>query len=111
MLSPINTANYDSQPTSAETEVFNQIKKSGNRKEQLKKVSAEFEAVFVTKMISLLDKTVEKEDGVFGQEGSFLKNFKSYMYTEMGRDIAKNPRTSFGFAQQIYKQMEKSLGE
>ena len=111
MLTPINTSSYESQPTSAEIEVYNQIKRSGDKKEQLKKVSAEFEAVFVTKMISLMDKTVEKEDGVFGQEGNFLKNFKSYMFTEMGRDIAKNPRTSFGFAQQIYKQMEKSMGE
>ncbi len=111
MLSPINTANYDSQPTSAEVEVFNQIKRAGNKKEQLKKVASEFESVFVTKMISLLDKTVEKEDGVFGQEGNFLKNFKSFMFAEMGREIAQNPRTSFGFASQIYKQMEKSLGE
>ena len=108
---PISTVNYDSQPTSAEIQVFNQIKKSGNQKEQLKKVSSEFEAVFVTKMITLLDKTVEKEEGVFGQEGNFLKNFKSFMFTEMGRDIAHNPKTSFGFAEQIYKQMEKGLGE
>lgn len=111
MLSPINTANFDSQPTSAETEVYNQIKRSGNKKEQLKKAASEFEAVFVTKMISLMDQTVDKDGGAFGDEGNFLKNFKSYMFTEMGRDMAKNPRTSFGFAQQIYKQMEKSLGE
>ena len=101
----------DSQPSTPETEIFNQIKRSGSSKEQLKKVATEFEAIFATKLLSTMDLTVDKEGGAFGGEGEFMKTFKSYMYNEMGRDIAKNPQTSLGFASQIYKQMEKSVGE
>lgn len=109
MVTPLNIANIDTQASTPENAILNQIKKSGSSKEQLKKVASEFEAVFVTKMISLMDQTVDKEGGAFGDEGNFLKNFKSYMFNEMGRDIAKNSKTSFGFAAQIYKQMEGSL--
>ncbi len=99
----------DSQPSSAESQIFSKIKGCASSKEQLKKVANEFESIFVSKMLTELDKTVEKEEGEFGGEGDFLKTFKSFMFNEMGRDIAKNPRTSFGFASQIYKQMEKAL--
>lgn len=110
MITPA-TSQYmiDTQPTSSETEIYNQIKRTGSQKEQLKKVSAEFESIFVTKMLTLMDKTVDKEGGMFGDEGKFLKTFKSYMFNEMGRQIAHNPKTSMGFAAQIYKQMEKSV--
>lgn len=109
MVAPLNIANVDSTASSPENAILNQIKKSGTSKEQLHKAAAEFESVFVTKMLTLMDSTVDKEGGVFGDEGNFLKNFKSFMFDQMGRDIAKNSRTSFGFAAQIYKQMESSL--
>lgn len=110
MITP-STSQYmiDTQPTSSETEIYNQIRRSGDKKEQLKKVSSEFESIFVTKMISLMDQTVDKEGGIFGGEGKFLSTFKSYMFNELGRQIAKNPQTSVGFASQIYKQMEKTV--
>lgn len=90
-----------------DSEMINNIKKNPSSKAQLKKVASEFEAIFITKMIETMDKTVDKENGIFGKEGHFLKNFKSFMYNEMGRQMAKNPNSSFGFAKQIYDQMEK----
>ena len=90
-----------------DTEMINNIKKNPSSKAQLKKVASEFEAIFITKMIETMDNTVDKENGIFGKEGHFLKNFKSFMYNEMGRQMAKNPNSSFGFAKQIYDQMEK----
>lgn len=90
-----------------DVQIFNRIKCNPSTKEQLKKVSTEFEAIFITKMINTLDKTVDKENGLFGEKTSFLNNFKSFMFNEMGRQMAMNPNCSFGFAEQIYSQMEK----
>ena len=111
MIEPSHIVNVQKPVSSSENAIFNQIKRMGSEKDQLKKVSSEFESVFVTKMLSLMDKTVEKDGGVFGGEGQFLKTFKSFMFNEMGRQIASNPRTSIGFASQIYKQMENSIKE
>jgi len=89
---------------------INDIKRnSKSQREQLKKVSTEFEAIFVTKMISALDKTVDREGGIFGTENKYMDKFKSFIYNEVGRQIAKNPYSTVGFAKQIYTQMEKSL--
>ena len=64
-----------------------------------------------TKMLQEMDKTVEKEqDGLFGNDNKYEEAFKSIMFQQMGRDLANNPRTSFGFADQIYRQMEKFVG-
>lgn len=90
-------------------QTLDKIKLDKSNKSQLKKVSQEFEAVFVTKMLTLMDKTVDKESGVFGDESKYMDNFKSFMYNEMGRQIAKNPTTTFGFAKQMYTQMERAL--
>ena len=95
-----NTINADQQ-------IFNRIKESGSGKEQLKKVAKEFESVFISKMFSEMDKTVDKEGGIFGDETKYFDNLKSYMYNELGRDLASNPHSTFGFAKQIYEQMEK----
>ena len=89
-----------------ETQIFNDIRKSGNEKAQLKKVSQEFESIFITQMLNMMDKTVDEEGGIFGK-GKYMDNFKSFIYSEMGREMAQNPRTTFGFAKQIYEQMEK----
>lgn len=90
-------------------QTLDKIKLEKSNKTQLKKVSQEFEAIFVTKMLTLMDKTVDKEGGLFGEENKYMDNFKSYMFNEMGRQIAKNPTTTFGFAKQMYAQMEKAL--
>ena len=55
---------------------INDIKRnSKSQREQLKKVSTEFEAIFVTKMISALDKTVDREGGIFGSENKYMGKF------------------------------------
>ena len=53
---------------------------------------------------------VKFKDGdflIFGKESQYVDTFKSIVYQQMGRDLASNPRTTFGFADQIYRQMEK----
>lgn len=85
------------------------IKSMKSPKAQLQKVSKEFEAIFVTKMLNTMDKTVNRDEGIFGNDDKYMDKFKSFIYDEIGRDIAKNPRTSVGFAKQIYSQMERYL--
>ena len=99
-MMPAETINSDQQ-------VFNRIMDTPNSKKQLEKVSKEFEAIFITKMLTLMDKTVDREGGILGQETSYYDKMKSYMFDELGRELANNPRTTFGFAKQIYEQMEK----
>lgn len=93
----------------ADMQSLDNIKLNASNKAQLKKVTQEFEAVFVTKMLTLMDKTVESDGGIFGEDTKYLDSFKSVIFQEMGRDIARNPNTSFGFAKQMYAQMEKFL--
>jgi Rod binding domain-containing protein len=99
-MMPAETINSDQQ-------VFNRIMDTPNSKAQLEKVSKEFEAIFITKMLTLMDKTVDREGGILGEETSYYDKMKSYMFDELGRELANNPRTTFGFAKQIYEQMEK----
>ena len=95
----------------ADQELYNQIKNSGDEKTQLKKVATEFESIFITKMLQEMDKTVDKEEnGLFGNDNKYEEAFKSIVFQQMGRDLASNPRTTFGFADQIYRQMEKFVG-
>ena len=99
----------NAQVVNSDQVLYNRIKESGDSKEQLKKAATEFEAIFVTKMLSQMDKTVDREGGIFGKESKYVDTFKSVVYQQMGHDIANNPRTSFGFAEQIYRQMEKYI--
>ena len=95
------------QTVNSDQELYNRIKESGDSKEQLRKAATEFESIFITKMLSEMDKTVDKEkDGLFGNDSKYEDTFKSIVFQQMGRDMASNPRTSFGFADQIYRQME-----
>ena len=87
--------------------LYNRIKEAGDSKAQLKKAAEEFEAIFVTKMLTEMDKTVDRENSIFGEKNQYEDTFKSIIYQQIGHDIASNPRTSLGMADQIYKQMEK----
>lgn len=106
-----NTILQNDPPVNSEQEVFNRIRQSKSGKEELKKTAQEFEGIFISKMFSLMDQTVDKEGGIFGGETSYYDTFKSYMYNEVGRELAKTPQSSFGFAKQIYEQMEKYVTE
>ena len=95
------------QTVNADQVMYNRIKESGDQKTQLKKAAQEFESIFITKMLSEMDKTVDKEEnGLFGNDNKYEEAFKSIVFQQMGRDLASNPRTTFGFADQIYRQME-----
>ena len=97
------------QTVSGEQQVFNQIKGSTSGKAQLEKVLKEFEAVFIAKMFTQLEQTVDREGGILGEETKHTEKFKSYMYNELGRQLANNPHSTFGFAKQIYEQMENRV--
>jgi Rod binding domain-containing protein len=101
----------DTSAVSGEQQLINHIKQLPSSKEQLKKAADEFEGVFISKMFELMDKTVDKEGGIFGQEDKYMDKFKSYMFNQLGRDLASNPNTTFGFAKQIYEQTKKFIGE
>lgn len=115
-MSLIRPMDYSSvMPTTdvvnGDQEIMNHIRDSKSGKEQLKKTAKEFEAIFIAKTFSLMDQTVDKEGGIFGEETKYFDNLKSYMYDEMGRQMSNSPHTSFGFAKQIYEQMEKYVKE
>ena len=93
----------------SEVEVYNQIKNSETQDAQLQKAAKEFESIFVSKMLERMENSVDKEGGIFESEGDYVKNFKSFIFQQMGRDIANNPLNSFGFAKQIYEQMKHAL--
>ena len=97
----------NAQVVNSDQILYNQIKGAGDSKAQLKKAAQEFEAIFITKMLNEMDKTVDKEGSLFGKESQYVDTFKSIVYQQIGHDIASNPRSSFGMADQIYRQMEK----
>ena len=90
-------------------QTLDNIKRLPSQRKQLKKVSTEFEAIFITKMLNEMDKTIDKESGIFGSDDKYMDKFKSFIFDEIGRQIAKNPNSTVGFAKQIYTQMEKTL--
>lgn len=92
-----------------EVEVYNKIRNSSTKDEQLKRAAAEFESIFITQMLSRMDNTVDRQGGIFENNGMYMKNFKSYMFQQVGRDMANNSHNSFGLAKQIYEQMKVCL--
>ncbi|MCQ2739826.1 MAG: rod-binding protein [bacterium] len=100
----------NTQVVNSDQVLYNRIKESGNSKEQLKKAAEEFESIFITKMLHEMDKTVDKTGSLFGEKSQYVDTFKSIVYQQIGHDLASNPRTTFGLADQIYKQMEKYVG-
>ena len=96
------------QNSSDLAEIDNIKRTSKNEKEQLEKVSKEFESIFVAKMLHELDKTVDKEGSLF-QESKYMDNLKSFMYNDIARNIANNPQASLGIAKQLYTQLEKTV--
>lgn len=92
----------------ADYDVVNTIRSSGTQKEQLKKVAKEFEAILVSKMLTQMDKTVDRENSMFG-DSKYMDNFKSILFNQIGRDVANSPTSNIGFAKQLYQQMEKTV--
>ncbi len=67
--------------------------------------SQEFEAIFFQQMLDEMDKTVHREDSLFGNsEGE--KVFREMMNKEIAMSVATAPGGSgFGLAESIYRQM------
>ena len=101
----------NAQVVNSDQVLYNRIKESGNSKVQLQKAAEEFESIFITKMLSEMDKTVDRDNGLFGEKTQYEDTFKSIVYQQIGHDMASNPRTSLGLAKQIYTQMEKYVGQ
>ena len=94
---------------SSDLSAIENIKKGAKtEKEQLQKVASEFESIFVAKMLTEMDKTVDKNGSLF-QESKYLDNLKSFMYNGIAREISSNPHTSLGVAKQLYTQLEKTV--
>ncbi len=87
--------------------LYNRIKEAGDSKTQLRKAGEEFESIFITKLLSQMDKTVDRSNSIFGDKSPYVDTFKSIVFQQMAHDMASNPRTSIGLADQIYKQMER----
>ena len=111
MIGPTNLNSMMPDTVNPEQQILNNIKGNKSGKEELKKVGKEFEAIFISKMFSTMDESVDREGGIFGDETKYFDNFKSYMYNELGRQLANNPNSTFGLAKQIYSQMEKFVKE
>lgn len=105
-----STQNYIPQSYSqgGDYDFINTVRSSGTQREQLKKVAKEFEAILVSKMLTQMDKTVDRENSMFG-ESKYMDNFKSIFFNQIGRDVANSPTSNIGFAKQLYAQMEKSV--
>lgn len=72
--------------------------------EKLKQTAQDFEAVFLTQFLEILNSTVERSEEFSGGRGEEM--FRSMMNEEIAKNISSSSQTSFGFAQQIYEQMK-----
>ena len=97
----------NAQTVNSDQVLYNRIKEAGDSKAQLKKAGEEFESIFITKMLSEMDKTVDRSDSIFGEKSPYVDTFKSIVFQQVAHDLASNPHSSIGIADQIYRQMEK----
>lgn len=100
-----NTALFNMQGNKLQSLNNSALNKSeqGND-DKLKKASKDFEAVFVKQFMDIMQSTVDKGDFMHG--GQAEETFQSMLNDEMAKNISSSPHTSFGFAEQIYKQLK-----
>ena len=74
------TQNYIPQSYSqgGDYDFINTVRATGTQRQQLKKIAKEFEAILVSKMLTQMDKTVDRENSMFG-ESKYMDNFKSFV--------------------------------
>ena len=111
MINPldINMARFNLQNQKIEDpSKFAGTKGSQNATEEsLKKAACDFEAVFVKQLLDIMDSTVQKSEFMRGGQAENI--FKSMMNEEISKEIASSPSSSFGLAEQVYKQMKDRL--
>ena len=110
----INPTNIDSSVVNMEGSKFFELQRkiksmqeTKTDEEKLMKVAGEFEAVFVKKMIDVMDSTVERSGFMSGGKGE--ETFKSMLHQEIALKISTNPASSLGMAKQMYEQMKNRL--
>lgn len=105
----INMARFNLQNQKIENmERFPNMKGSVDKNDEaLKKAACDFEAVFVRQLLEIMDSTVQKSELMHGGQAEGI--FKSMLNEEVAKEIASNPATSFGLAEQIYKQMKDAI--
>lgn len=77
-----------------------------SKDEKAMKTAQEFEGLFISKMMEMMDSTISKEENGLFSPGKNEKTFKSFFFQEIGKEISKNPATSIGVAKQIYEQIK-----
>lgn len=104
----ISTQIYNAQSNNLKNATSNITSVNNKDDEKLKKAASDFESVFVGQFLEMLDSTVEKSDFMHG--GQAEDTFKSMLNQEIAKNISSNPRTSFGLAAQVYKQLKAKQG-
>lgn len=110
MVSPMDTQSiYKNSPTAAENISNFNFKNipPEDRDAKLKKASKDFEAVFINQFMQTINSTVERSDFMSG--GQSEETFRSMLTQEMATNMANSPTSSFGMAEQIYKQMKDRI--
>jgi flagellar protein FlgJ len=77
-------------------------------KEDLKKVSQDFEALFLKKLFDEMDKTVDRKDSLF-DGGNAEEIFRGMLNDERAKSISKSG--GIGLADLIYKQLSSEIKE
>ena len=82
------TQNYIPQSYSqgGDYDFINTVRATGTQRQQLKKIAKEFEAILVSKMLTQMDKTVDRENSMFG-ESKYMDNINIKELNEYDRHI------------------------
>lgn len=75
-------------------------------KKDLKKVSQEFEAIFLKKIMDEMDKTIDKKDSMF-YGGNAEDVFQGMLNDERAKEISKSG--GIGLSEMIYKQLSQGI--
>lgn len=112
MINPtdsINIAKFNLQNKNLQNlDNFSNIKGTKAEKdEKLKQAARDFEAVFINQFFNTIESTVQKSEFLHG--GQAENTFKTMLNEELSKQIAQNPSSSFGLAEQIYAQMKNRI--
>lgn len=106
MINPVNINNEIFSIQGKKLDEYSSLK-GRKTEEDLKKVASDFEAVFIRQFLDTMDSTVQKSEFMHG--GSAEDTFKGMLNEQLAINIASDPGTSFGFAEQIYRQMKDRM--
>lgn len=109
MINPIQNVNIqDSNVQNNLNELRRMNQKEQTSDEKLWEAARGFESIFVTRMLEQMNDSEMGKGGFLGQSNG-EKMYKSMFFQEIGKEVSKNPTTSFGIANAIYNQMKNSV--